>query len=189
MPPRRRAAVSLIAALLAGGVLIAGCGDDDGGEGDDGGDGGESSAGIEGLETFAAADLSREHTEKDVDYDQTPPVGGAHSEVWRNCGFYAEPVPDEQGVHSMEHGAVWITFQPGLAAAQVEIVRGLAEGRTFVLASPHPDLPRPVVASAWGLQLELDSADDPRLEEFVDAYREGPQTPERGAPCTGGSDG
>jgi hypothetical protein len=56
-----------------------------------------------------------------------------------------------------------------------------------VLVSPYPDLPAPVVASAWGKQLQLDSANDPRLEQFVSAFREGPQTPEPGAPCTGGT--
>ncbi|MPZ29305.1 MAG: DUF3105 domain-containing protein, partial [Micromonosporaceae bacterium] len=45
----------------------------------------------------------------------------------------------------------------------------------------------PVVASAWGKQLPLDSADDPRLKEFVRTFAQGPQTPEPGAPCTGGA--
>ena len=38
-------------------------------------------------------------------------------------------------------------------------------------------------------QLALTGADDPRLEAFVKQYRQGPQTPEPGAACTGGSDG
>jgi hypothetical protein len=48
------------------------------------------------------------------------------------------------------------------------------------------DLPSPVVASAWGKQLRLDGAGDPRLERFVSAFQQGPQTPEPGAACTGG---
>lgn len=179
----RRRPLALPAMLLATlAIALAGCGDDDD-------TAGPEETGIEGLETFDPADLSRDHTEEPVEYDQTPPVGGAHSEVWRNCRFYADPVPDEQGVHSLEHGAVWITFQPALPEPQVAMIRELADSQTFVLASPHPDLPAPVVASAWGFQVELDSAEDPRLEQFVEAYAEGPQTPEPGAPCTGGTDG
>jgi hypothetical protein len=131
-------------------------------------------------------DLSRSHTGEPVSYPQTPPVGGPHNPVWQNCGFYSEPVRNENAVHSMEHGAVWITYRPDLPGGQVETLRDLAQGRNYVLVSPYPGLPSPVVASAWGKQLQLDSADDPRLEQFVSAYSQGPQTPEPGATCSGG---
>ncbi|HEV2093068.1 MAG TPA: DUF3105 domain-containing protein [Rubrobacter sp.] len=128
-----------------------------------------------------------EHTEADVDYEQTPPVGGEHNPVWQNEGFYDAPIRDENAVHTMEHGAVWITYSPDLPQDQKDQIRELVEGQTCVVASPHPDLPSPVVASAWGKQLTLESADDPALEQFVRAYRLGPQTPEVGATCTGGT--
>ena len=127
-----------------------------------------------------------QHTEGNVDYAQTPPVGGEHNSVWQNCGFYSKPVTNENAVHSLEHGAVWITYRPDLPQDQVDILRDLAHSETYVLVSPYPGLPSPVVASAWGKQLRLQSADDPDLERFVQAYRQGPQTPERGAACTGG---
>ncbi len=127
-----------------------------------------------------------QHTDGVVDYAQTPPVGGEHNPVWQNCGFYDEPVANENAVHSLEHGAVWITYSPDLPQDQVEVLRDLANSQTYILVSPYPDLPSPVVASAWGKQLSLESADDPDLERFVRAYRQGPQTPERGAVCTNG---
>jgi hypothetical protein len=129
--------------------------------------------------------LSQKHTEAPVNYPQSPPVGGPHNPVWQNCGFYSKPVRNEHAVHSLEHGAVWITYRPDLPKEQVDTIRNLAS-QSYVLASPYPGLPSPVVASAWGKQLKLDSANDPRLEQFVSAYRQGPQTPEPGAPCTGG---
>jgi hypothetical protein len=131
--------------------------------------------------------LSREHTLEPVTYAQVPPVGGPHSPVWQNCGFYSQPVANETAVHSLEHGAVWITYRPDLPGDQIDRLRQLAERQTFILVSPYPDLPAPVVASAWGKQLRLESADDPRLEQFVRAFRLGPQTPERGARCDGGT--
>jgi hypothetical protein len=127
-----------------------------------------------------------QHTEGDVDYAQTPPAGGEHNPVWQNCGFYAEPIRDENAVHSLEHGAVWITYSPDIPQDEVELLRDLAQSQTYVLASPYEGLPSPVVASAWGKQLRLESAEDPDLERFVRSYRQGPQTPEPGAACTGG---
>jgi len=63
----------------------------------------------------------------------------------------------------------------------------VVEGQTCVLASPYEGLDAPVVASAWGKQLRLRSVDDSELESFIRAYLQGPQTPEPGAACTGGT--
>ena len=131
------------------------------------------------------SNLSRNHTKEPVDYPQTPPVGGPHNPIWQNCGFYSKPVRNEHAVHSMEHGAVWITYSPDLPKDQVAKIKSLTQ-KSYVLASPYPGLPAPVVASAWGKQLRLKSTNGPRLEQFVIDYSQGPQTPEPGAPCTGG---
>ena len=117
-----------------------------------------------------------------------PPVGGAHNQVWLNCAgvVFEQPVPDEHAVHSLEHGAVWIAYRPDLPQGQVDQLRDLAQSQSCILVSPYPDLEPPIVASAWGKQMTLESADDADLERFVRAYLQGPQTPEPGAACTGG---
>jgi hypothetical protein len=138
-----------------------------------------------GVRTFEVT--GRDHVATPVQYPQTPPVGGNHNSVWQNCGFYGGPIASENAVHSLEHGAVWITFSPDLPSDQVSELRDLAGNRTYVLVSQFDGLPSPVVASAWGVQLQLDSVDDLRLEHFVDYYRQGPQTPEPGATCGGGT--
>jgi hypothetical protein len=127
-----------------------------------------------------------QHTDEIVDYAQSPPAGGEHNPVWQNSGFYEDPVTNENAVHTLEHGAVWITYSPDLPQEGKDRIRELVSGQDCVLASPYPDLDAPVVASAWGKQLRLEGADDPDLEQFVRAFRRGPQTPEPGAACTGG---
>lgn len=183
---RRRivgAAVTAIAVLAV--VIVALTRSSDDGSGDR--PGGEAAAPA-GTRTFE--DLSRQHVPGSVSYPQTPPVGGDHNRVWQDCGFYREPITTEKGVHTMEHGGVWVTYRPDLPAEQVAALQRLAEGQTYVLVSPWQDgLPAPVVASAWGRQLTLSSASDPTLADFVRAFRQGPQTPEPGAPCTGGESG
>jgi len=145
-----------------------------------GGDG--SQGGVEDVDVGPAG----QHTEADVDYPQSPPAGGDHNPIWQNAGFYEEPVQNETAVHTLEHGAVWITYQPDLPQEQQDAIRELVEAQTCVLASPYEGLDAPVVASAWGKQVALDGADDPDLESFIGAYLQGPQTPEPGAACTGG---
>ncbi len=138
-----------------------------------------------GVHTFAVT--QRAHVLGPVAHPQDPPVGGPHSPVWQNCGFYAAPVGSEHAVHSLEHGAVWITYRPDLPQSQVAALRVIATRQSYVLVSPYPGLPAPVVASAWGAQLQLGSADDPRLDQFVRVYRLGDRAPERGGRCWGGT--
>jgi hypothetical protein len=132
--------------------------------------------------------LERAHDE-DVEYERTglPPVGGIHSGTWQNCGIYDEPIVTKHAVHSMEHGAVWVTYQTDLPAGDVEILRDAVRGHSYSLLSPYEDLRSPVVLTAWGIQLEVDSADDDRIATFLDRYVLGPQTPEPGATCSDGN--
>ncbi len=131
-------------------------------------------------------DLGRDHVAEAVEYPQDPPVGGDHNSAWWNCGVYTEPIPAYHAVHSLEHGAVWLTYQPDLPADQIQTLTDLAD-QEFMLLSPDEDQTSPVVATAWGNQLLLDSADDERLPLFITEFRQGPQTPEPGAACTGGT--
>jgi hypothetical protein len=142
-----------------------------------------ANAPIDGVREYEVAAAT--HVTTDVDYAQTPPVGGEHDAVWQNCGFYDEPVVDEHAVHSLEHGAVWLTYSPTLPAADVAVLRDLAAQHSYLLVSPH-DGATSVVASAWGVQLELDGVTDERLDPFLVRYLQGPQTPEPGASCSGG---
>ena len=122
-----------------------------------------------------------------VTYPQTPPVGGAHSTIWQNCGVYSTPVRNEYAVHSLEHGAMWITYRPGLPASEIAKILDDVTAQPYALVSPYPGLPSAVVASAWGVQLKLDSAADPRLKTFVNTYKSGGLAPEPGGECTGGN--
>jgi hypothetical protein len=128
---------------------------------------------------------SMQHSPDPIEYEMMPPAGGRHHMVWQDCGFYDDLIVTEQGVHSQEHGAVWITYDPGLDEEQLALLEELATRQQYVLVSPFLDLPSPVVASVWGAQLQLERADDPRLELFIREFAG--NGPEPGAPCFGGS--
>jgi hypothetical protein len=146
---------------------------------------------IEGLQTFDGLAATHVTTAVDyeADYGMNPPAGGNHNQAWLNCGVYSEPQQNENAVHALEHGAVWVTYDPdALGDAEVQTLRDEIPG-TYMLLTPYPDLPAPVVASAWGVQVQLDSVDDPRLADFIAKYRQSPDAPEPGAACTGAIDG
>ena len=135
------------------------------------------------VETFVIDD--RAHTSGEVTYPQTPPAGGAHAPIWLACGVYDDPVRDENAVHDLEHGTVWITHDAGLSQSDLD---GLAaQLPDNGIMSPHEDLPSPVVVTVWEAQLALDGADDGRLGLFIDEYGDGHTAPEFGASCQGGT--
>lgn len=144
-------------------------------------------AAIDGLAKVVG--LSRGHDE-DVVYeeaDQLPPVGGIHDPTWQNCGIYETELAAKHVLHSLEHGAVWVTYNPQLSEDDVALLQDLVSTESFTVLSPYPGLKSPVVLTAWGIQLEVDSADDSRIEAFIERYQQGPQTPELGASCQNGT--
>ncbi|MEW1983873.1 MULTISPECIES: DUF3105 domain-containing protein [Pseudarthrobacter] len=142
---------------------------------------------IEGEQDYP--DQSRNHTSQAVSYPQTPATGGDHAPVWTNCGIYTDPVEQTRAVHSLEHGAVWLTYRPDLAPDELAELTALAGKQDYLLLSPVAEQASPVVATAWGKQLAVDSGSDERLAPFIKKYRQGPQAPEPGAVCSGGVQG
>jgi hypothetical protein len=138
---------------------------------------------LSAVRTYDVTD--RRHTEADLDYPQNPPVGGAHAPVWLDCGHYDEPVREENAVHDLEHGTVWITYDPDLPSSAVARLLGQLPDNGIM--SPREDLPSPVVVTVWGAQLALDGADDERLALFLAEYGDGHTAPEIGVTCHGGA--
>ncbi|MFJ3276173.1 DUF3105 domain-containing protein [Streptomyces sp. NPDC086776] len=132
--------------------------------------------------------LTQNHVEKKVDYPMNPPVGGDHNPVWMNCDadVYTAPIPNENAVHSLEHGAVWVTYNEKAKPADIEKFTERVARTPYSLMSPVKDQDAPLILSAWGKQVTVKSATDARVAQFFTKYVQGPQTPEPGAACTGG---
>ncbi|WP_150237435.1 DUF3105 domain-containing protein [Nocardiopsis quinghaiensis] len=141
---------------------------------------------ISGVEEFEVGSYEHVETGQRVDYEQSPPVGGNHWNAWQNCGVYPEPVAPEFAVHSLEHGAVWINYQPDLPEDQVETLNDMYSPGGYLVISPYEgEMDAPIVASSWGRQVSAETADDENLQRFVRLYERGTDVPEPGASCSG----
>lgn len=183
--PRRRRVLPVVLAVVVALVLVTAAvlvpllltrGDD------------EAGAGPSDLAAVKSYDgLTNKHVPlgEDLDYPQSPPVGGDHAPVWIECGAYDEPLPEVNVVHDLEHGTTWLTYRPDdVDADGVERLEGLLPANG--LLSPYPDQEAPVVITVWGRQLALEGADDPRIPLFIDEYGAGDTAPEPFASCNGG---
>jgi type II secretory pathway pseudopilin PulG len=123
-----------------------------------------------------------------VAYDKTPPFGGPHDGYWAACTgvVYPNAVRTENMVHALEHGAVWIAYNPQQVTGDaLNLLSVRVKGKPFTMMSPYPGLDKPISLQSWGHQLKLDDANDARIDEFIAALRTNPNGvyPEVGASC------
>jgi uncharacterized protein DUF3105 len=152
----------------------------------------DKAADIKGIVNYRAqknaAIDSRNHKDGTLTYVTNPPVGGDHNPVWQNCmgDIYNEPIANEHAVHSLEHGAVWVTYKQGLAADQVDQLKSKVQGKDYMLMSPIANLDKNISLQAWGYQLKVDNASDGRIDDFIKDLRL-KASMEPGAACSGGN--
>lgn len=148
----------------------------------------DPSRGIDGVFEIEYAAARHVEPAQRVAYDQSPPFGGPHDQTWATCTgvVYPTALRSENAVHSLEHGAVWVTYDPNRVSAEdLDVLSARVEGEPYMLMSPYPDLPSPITLQSWGHRLELDSASDRRITQFITALRQNPSThPENGASCS-----
>jgi hypothetical protein len=128
-----------------------------------------------------------QHVQTTVTYAESPPVGGEHDPVWADCTgtVYDVDIRHENAVHSLEHGAVWITYNPDeVSDKDIETLAALVDGESGRMLSPYAGLDSPISLQSWNHQLKVDSADDPRIKQFADFLTRNPDFhPEVGASC------
>ncbi|MFF6785776.1 DUF3105 domain-containing protein [Streptomyces sp. NPDC012510] len=183
------ASVLIVAGLGVGGtVLIRSQSDDGSGSvASDSKSPGEWKTASDGVKTWSSK-LTQNHVTKTVKYPMVPPVGGDHNPVWQNCNgdVYDKAVKNENAVHSLEHGAVWVTYNGKASEADVKALAEKVKKTPYTLMSPVEDQKDPIMLSAWGHQRTVTSATDPNVDKFFETYVQGKQTPEPGAACTNG---
>ncbi|EME20349.1 DUF3105 domain-containing protein [Rhodococcus triatomae] len=149
----------------------------------------DPSDGIDGVVKIDYPAALHVSADQRVAYDQAPPFGGPHDQTWATCTgvVYPTAIRSENAVHSLEHGAVWITYNPELVSDdQRQQLADRVDGKSYMLMSPYPGLDSPISLQSWGHQLKVDSADDERINQFVAALRLNRfgAYPEVGASCS-----
>ncbi|MFE1290687.1 DUF3105 domain-containing protein [Streptomyces sp. NPDC058751] len=184
------ASTVVVAGLVAGGVAIARS-QSDSGKKDAASDAKQASGhfvtGADGVKTWKGT-LGRNHVTRTVSYPMEPPVGGDHNQVWMNCNgdVYTKAVNPMNAVHSLEHGAVWVTYNGKASEADVKALAAKVGKTPYTLMSPVEDQKDPIMLSAWGKQRAVTGADDKNVDAFLAEFVQGKQTPEPGAACTNG---
>ena len=139
------------------------------------------------VQKYSQMGLNR-HTNDPVSYEMSPPVSGPHAPNPAPCGLFGAPVPNENLVHSLEHGAVGLLYDPERIELddikQIEAIAGDFDEN--VLSMPFTqEMEQPITAIAWGHAMPLPRFDEDALREFIDVFAG--EGPESGQTCPGTS--
>lgn len=146
---------------------------------------------IAGIKTDDS--LTRNHVDGQfIDYpDQssTPPMGGNHNPQLESCQVYTTPIANEHAVHSLEHGAVWVTYDPDkIKGKDLTTLTDEVKGDAYHMMSPYPGLKDAISLQSWGNQVFVSSPTDKRVKKFLSLFTQPAWTPEPNQSCTGITD-
>jgi hypothetical protein len=120
------------------------------------------------------ADQGADHVSalpEDFEYNSFPATSGPHgpTAIWN---AYAEPVPEINVLHNLEHGGVVVQYGSAVPAEQVEaITEWYLSSPDGIVLAPLPELDTKVALTAWRHLLTCDAFDETAFSAFRDAYR------------------
>ncbi len=113
----------------------------------------------------------REHistTQKNKKYKTNPPTSGAHYGTAQPGGFYNRSIQDENAVHSLEHGYIWITFKDQSKNVLDELKKIAKRYPYRVVISYRKENDSPLALASWGRLLKLNNFDKKKIMEFIE---------------------
>lgn len=150
---------------------------------------------------YTLADAEHVANCRPISYGSNPPSSGTHYGTWAAFRVYDTPIERGFAVHSMEHGAVVISYNCDDCEAEVEAARALIDELgpdpvccsaagcvnpvTRLILMPDPELDVRFAAASWGFTLKASCFEPEVFRAFVDAHRG--RAPEAGV-CADGAD-
>jgi len=148
----------------------------------------ETTEALPPLSSVPFGEYGTSHVGPPVSFETSPSTGGDHYQFWQNCGYYTTEVIEGAATHTLEHGAVWITYnESAVSGDDLAALEALASGNGKLLISPynHDDA---IVLSAWGVQQRgvpapSTAQGSAEISAFIEAWADNPELAEAGVPC------
>lgn len=148
----------------------------------------ESTEELPTLTSVPFGEYGTQHIDPPVEFATSPSTGGNHYPFWQNCGYYTVEVPEGAATHTLEHGAVWITYNANeMSDEDLAVLSTLSDGNQKLLITPY-DHDDAVILSAWGVQQRgvpapASAAGTAAITDFIAAWVDNPELAEAGVPC------
>jgi hypothetical protein len=120
------------------------------------------------------------------EYTSDPPTSGPHYTQTVRSDFREEALPDQNIIHNLEHGDIWISYNPRIPDAIREDLKQF--GAAKVVITPREANETDIALAAWGrldtFNVEGDTLPIERIEDFIKRYTN--QGPEQVPGASGG---
>lgn len=102
-------------------------------------------------------------------YNSNPPTSGWHYAEPADWGVHLKELPDEQLIHNVEHGGIWISYKDidEKTKSALEAV-GKRYPRSIVI-TPRSANDSKIALVSWGRLEKLDSFDETKIIDFIQA--------------------
>lgn len=132
---------------------------------------------------------SGQHTGAEVQYPTVPPVSGEHRTSAAPCGVHGQQFEDELLVHTLEHGAVGLAYDPTLDPEDIKTLEEIVgEYESHVFSVPYEGMETPISLLAWGHMIRLDELNEEAATGFIEEFRRGGDAPEANQACPNDQD-
>lgn len=102
------------------------------------------------------------------EYNSNPPTSGSHYAQPTDWGVYQDELKDENVIHSLEHGGIWISYQPSIDEETKEKLEAIGKKYSgSVVVSPRTANDSPIALASWGRLEKLMTFDETRIVEFI----------------------
>lgn len=104
-------------------------------------------------------------------YNSNPPTSGSHYTQPANWGVYQTPLMDEQALHNLEHGGIWISYKniDDDTKGKLETI-AKANGGSIIM-SPRETNDSKIALASWTRLEKLDAYDEGKVLEFIKANK------------------
>jgi hypothetical protein len=99
-------------------------------------------------------------------YNSNPPTSGPHYEQDASWGVYQTELPDEQLIHNLEHGGIWISYN-GIDDKTKTDLEKIAQSDPKIIVEPRSQDDAPIVLASWGRLQKLQVYDEKTILDFI----------------------
>ena len=104
-------------------------------------------------------------------YNSNPPTSGSHYADEAQWGAHEQELPDEQLIHNLEHGGIWISYKDIDQSTKTKIEILAKQYPDKIIVTPRANNDAKIAVASWTRLLKLDQFDEGKIVDFIKANK------------------
>ncbi len=104
------------------------------------------------------------------EYNSNPPTSGWHYANEADWGMSENAIPDEQILHNLEHGGIWISYK-NIDDSTKKQLEKISRSGSKIIITPRQGNDTPITLASWGRLQKLEQFDEIAIMNFIKANK------------------